>query len=81
MLTISLTEIVPCLLSLKLANITKLSGWCSHNILHRESSVLLITMLQTTLFFVVVVATLSLVAGTAVDPLPGISALIQSCGG
>ena len=28
MLTISLTEFVPCLLSLKLANITKLSGWC-----------------------------------------------------
>ena len=39
-------------------------------------------MLQTTsLIFVVVVATLSLVAATAADPLPGISALIQSCGG
>ena len=36
-------------------------------------------MLQTLIF--VVVATLSLVAGTAADPLPGISALIQSCGG
>jgi hypothetical protein len=35
-LTISLTEIVPCLLSLKLANITKLSGWCSSAALEKN---------------------------------------------